>query len=153
MKISKKNFIVGLFLLLLGCFLMYFSLSVENIFQASAGEMGVMTYPRIILGIWIFFSICLMLSSFEQYDFEELVKILPTIAKSCAAIAMYILLLQYVGIILSTFIFLVVFFWLMQYATITKRIISAAIGSVLTWLIFEKILGIIFPNPFWISFI
>ena len=43
------------------------------------------------------------------------------------------------------------FFSLMRYRDIRRMIPFALLGAGLTWLVFEKILGVVVPQPFWLG--
>ena len=49
------------------------------------------------------------------------------------------------------FLFLLLFFYLMRYRDIRRMIPFALLGAGLTWLVFEKILGVVVPQPFWVG--
>lgn len=49
------------------------------------------------------------------------------------------------GLPLGTFLFLLLFFYLMRYRDIRRMIPFALLGAGLTWLVFEKILGVVVP--------
>ena len=48
-------------------------------------------------------------------------------------------------------LFLLLFFYLMRYRDIRRMIPFALLGAGLTWLVFEKILGVVVPQPFWLG--
>ncbi len=47
--------------------------------------------------------------------------------------------------------FLLLFFYLMRDRDIRRMIPFALLGAGLTWLVFEKILGVVVPQPFWLG--
>ena len=76
---------------------------------------------------------------------------LPGVSKVVASIAVYIILFATVGLPLGTFLFLLLFFSLMRYRDIRRMISFALLGAGLTWRVFEKILGVVVPQPFWVG--
>ena len=51
----------------------------------------------------------------------------------------------------SIMLFLLLFFSLMRYRDIRRMLPFALLGAGLTWLVFEKILGVVVPQPFWLG--
>ena len=136
---------LGLLFLGIGALLLRETYAVDVGAFAVPGEMGTMTYPRILLFGWIGLSILYLLNA------HDLRASLPGVSKVVASIAVYIILFATVGLPLGTFLFLLLFFSLMRYRDIRRMIPFALLGAGLTWLVFEKILGVVVPQPFWVG--
>ena len=87
----------------------------------------------------------------KPFNAHDLRASLPGVSKVVASIAIYIILFATVGLPLGTFLFLLLFFYLMRYRDIRRMIPFALLGAGLTWLVFEKILGVVVPQPFWVG--
>ena len=131
---------LGLLFLGIGALLLRETYAVDVGAFAVPGEMGTMTYPRILLFGWIGLSILYLLNPGK-----------PGVSKVVASIAVYIILFATVGLPLGTFLFLLLFFYLMRYRDIRRMLPFALLGAGLTWLVFEKILGVVVPQPFWVG--
>ena len=124
---------LGLLFLGIGALLLRETYAVDVGAFAVPGEMGTMTYPR------------------KPFNAHDLRASLPGVSKVVASIAIYIILFATVGLPLGTFLFLLLFFYLMRYRDIRRMIPFALLGAGLTWLVFEKILGVVVPQPFWVG--
>ena len=100
---------------------------------------------------WIGLSILYLLNPGKPFNAHDLRASLPGVSKVVASIAVYIILFATVGLPLGTFLFLLLFFYLMRYRDIRRMIPFALLGAGLTWLVFEKILGVVVPQPFWVG--
>ena len=105
----------------------------------------------ILLFGWIGLSILYLLNPGKPFNAHDLRASLPGVSKVVASIAVYIILFATVGLPLGTFLFLLLFFSLMRYRDIRRMIPFALLGAGLTWLVFEKILGVVVPQPFWVG--
>ena len=105
----------------------------------------------ILLFGWIGLSILYLLNPGKPFNAHDLRASLPGVSKVVASIAVYIILFATVGLPLGTFLFLLLFFSLMRYRDIRRMISFALLGAGLTWLVFEKILGVVVPQPFWVG--
>ena len=121
---------LGLLFLGIGALLLRETYAVDVGAFAVPGEMGTMTYPRILLFGWIGLSILYLLNPGKPFNAHDLRASLPGVSKVVASIAVYIILFATVGLPLGTFLFLLLFFYL---------------------LVFEKILGVVVPQPFWVG--
>ena len=130
---------LGLLFLGIGALLLRETYAVDVGAFAVPGEMGTMTYPRILL------------NPGKPFNTHDLRASLPGVSKVVASIAVYIILFATVGLPLGTFLFLLLFFSLMRYRDIRRMISFALLGAGLTWLVFEKILGVVVPQPFWVG--
>ena len=127
---------LGLLFLGIGALLLRETYAVDVGAFAVPGEMGTMTYP---------------LNPGKPFNAHDLRASLPGVSKVVASIAVYIILFATVGLPLGTFLFLLLFFYLMRYRDIRRMLPFALLGAGLTWLVFEKILGVVVPQPFWVG--
>ncbi|MFQ9492138.1 MAG: tripartite tricarboxylate transporter TctB family protein [Bilophila wadsworthia] len=141
---------LGLLFLGIGALLLRETYAVDVGAFAVPGEMGTMTYPRILLFGWIGLSILYLLNPGKPFNAHDLRASLPGVSKVVASIAVYIILFATVGLPLGTFLFLLLFFSdaLPGHPAHDP---FALLGAGLAWLVFEKILGIVVPQPFWVG--
>lgn len=142
---------LGLFFLTLGLLLLYESYTAELSLFSIPGEMPTMLYPRALLFGWLALSCLYILNPEKPFNAQELRASIPGVSKVVASIALYIILFDNIGLLLATFIFLLTFFYIMQYRNIYRTVPYALLGGVLTWFVFEKVLGAVLPQPFWIG--
>ena len=105
---------LGLLFLGIGALLLRETYAVDVGAFAVPGEMGTMTYPRILLFGWIGLSILYLLNPGKPFNAHDLRASLPGVSKVVASIAVYIILFATVGLPLGTFLFLLLFFSLMR---------------------------------------
>ncbi|MFR1534269.1 MAG: tripartite tricarboxylate transporter TctB family protein, partial [Bilophila wadsworthia] len=103
---------LGLLFLGIGALLLRETYAVDVGAFAVPGEMGTMTYPRILLFGWIGLSILYLLNPGKPFNAHDLRASLPGVSKVVASIAVYIILFATVGLPLGTFLFLLLFFYL-----------------------------------------
>lgn len=142
---------LGLLFLGIGALLLRETYAVDVGAFAVPGEMGTMTYPRILLFGWIGPIDPVSAQPRKAVQRPRSAASLPGVSKVVASIAVYIILFATVGLPLGTFLFLLLFFYLMRYRDIRRMIPFALLGAGLTWLVFEKILGVVVPQPFWLG--
>lgn len=141
---------LGLLFLGIGALLLRETYAVDVGAFAVPGEMGTMTYPRILLFGWIGLSILYLLNPGKPFNAHDLRASLPGVSKVVASIAVYIILFATVGFPRDVPL-PAPFFYLMRYRDIRRMIPFALLGAGLTWLVFEKILGVVVPQPFWVG--
>ena len=120
---------LGLLFLGIGALLLRETYAVDVGAFAVPGEMGTMTYPRILLFGWIGLSILYLLNPGKPFNAHDLRASLPGVSKVVASIAIYIILFATVGLPLGTFLFLLLFFSLMRYRDIRHMIPFALLGA------------------------
>ena len=120
---------LGLLFLGIGALLLRETYAVDVGAFAVPGEMGTMTYPRILLFGWIGLSILYLLNPGKPFNAHDLRASLPGVSKVVASIAIYIILFATVGLPLGTFLFLLLFFYLMRYRDIRRMIPFALLGE------------------------
>ena len=119
--------VLGLLFLGIGALLLRETYAVDVGAFAVPGEMGTMTYPRILLFGWIGLSILYLLNPGKPFNAHDLRASLPGVSKVVASIAVYIILFATVGLPLGTFLFLLLFFYLMRYRDIRRMIPLAGV--------------------------
>ena len=120
---------LGLLFLGIGALLLRETYAVDVGAFAVPGEMGTMTYPRILLFGWIGLSILYLLNPGKPFNAHDLRASLPGVSKVVASIAIYIILFATVGLPLGTFLFLLLFFSLMRYRDIRRMLPFALLGG------------------------
>ena len=89
---------LGLLFLGIGALLLRETYAVDVGAFAVPGEMGTMTYPRILLFGWIGLSILYLLNPGKPFNAHDLRASLPGVSKVVASIAVYIILFATVGL-------------------------------------------------------
>jgi len=116
-------------------------------FEISDTAVDGMTYPRLLVYAWIGMSIIYLIKRADsKIDTSHLKQSIPAITKIAISIALYFFLFSYLGLSVSTFLFLLVFFNISNYKNWKKAIPIAAFCTFLTWLSFDFILGIPMPR-------
>lgn len=143
--------VMGLVFLGIGVLLLRETQSVELSAFADASEMGTMTYPRFLIWGWLAVSAVYLVTTGSQLNTTELRESLPGLLKCVAAIAFYIWSFGILGLFVSTFCFLAIFFYIMDYRKPMRLLPFSILGAALAWLVFEKVLGVVLPAPFWMG--
>lgn len=142
---TKKN-ILALIFIVIGGILLKETYAERVVFYASPDELGPMTYPRYLLWGWLGLSVLYLIFPRKPIDAERIKEWLPSIAAVIASITVYILLFKYIGLLLSTFCFLLLFFYILKYRDPKRVLALACATSVTIWVIFEKLLAIPMPS-------
>jgi hypothetical protein len=145
--------LLGMIFLVVGLVLLRITYLDRPMFFTDPHELGPLTYPRYLLYGWIAASALYLVAPAKSKDWANLRRSLPGLAVVTGTIALYILMFEWLGLVASTFLFLVVFFQVMGYRDLRRGLPIAAIGAALTWLVFEEILGVPMPQAFWTYFI
>ncbi len=152
---------MALELLVNGILAVFFAYCIYNV-QVSVpvsnpGEMGAAVWPTIILGLLVFFLIVNMVNIWrktpvENRNMSSITSIHPgKIVKSrlfwgMVAIAAYALSLDYIGFIVASFLFCLVFSFLLGEKRISRLLLFAVIAVVVLYLLFYKGMGIMLPR-------
>lgn len=144
---TPKNF-AALVFILAGGFLLRQTYAERVVFYVSQDELGPMTYPRYLLWAWMVLSVLYLVIPRKPFDLSAVKAGFPTLAGSALAMVLYMVLFKYGGLFLSTFIFLVVFFYILNYRHPGRMILLASATALSAWLIFEKLLEVPMPPSF-----
>lgn len=143
--LAKKNLLAVLFIVV-GGLLLNETYTERVVFYIAEDELGPMTYPRILLWGWLVLSFLYLIIPREPFNTEEIKAYLPTLLLMVVTIVSYILLFRYVGLFLSTLLFLLLFFYILNYRDPKKMVIIALSCAVIVWVIFEKMLAVPMPS-------
>ena len=142
---NTKRIFLGSFFLGLGLFFMYHAMTFVRHFEAEPGTLHPMAFPKVLLGIWLFFSLLYIFIPRAKFDAGDLIPILPLLGKALLSIVIFIVTLPYLGFIVSSSVFLALFFYLLGFRTPQHALpLALACGAGL-WLVFEKCLGMPLP--------
>ncbi|HJD96874.1 tripartite tricarboxylate transporter TctB family protein [Mailhella massiliensis] len=148
--LKRGNILVGGIFLLIGLCLLKVAMEPHEMLFADPNAMHIMTYPKILISIWIGASVFYIVGQKDEYDWYDFKKARVQLLKVLLCIVVYIFAFDYAGLFGSTLLFLLIFFWVMGYRN--KLTIPAAVAlALLTWLSFEKLLGIPMPRPFFLD--
>ncbi|MCG8617536.1 MAG: tripartite tricarboxylate transporter TctB family protein [Desulfobacterales bacterium] len=143
--LNIKNGIAVLFLAA-GAYLLNETYVEREIFYFSADELGPMTYPRYLLWAWMGLSALYLILPREPADLSNIKASLPLLAGGTLAIIIYIVLFKTLGLPISTFLFLMIFFYILRYRNPLKMVGLSITCAVAVWVIFEKLLGVPMPG-------
>ena len=140
---------VGIFLLI-GLCLLKVAMAPHEMLFADPNAMHIMTYPKILIFIWIGASVLYLLGPRDENDWYDFKKARIQLGKVLLCIVAYVFTFEYIGLFGSTLLFLLVFFWIMGYRN-KLTVPVAVMVALLAWLSFEKLLGIPMPRPFFLA--
>ena len=130
----------------IGGFLLKETYAERVVFYTSADELGPMTYPRYLLWAWITLSGLYLIIPRKAFDLASITSSLPLLTGSVLSMVFYILMFKYLGLFISTFIFLIVFFYILNYRRPRRMFLLALSTAFFSWLIFEKLLEVPMPT-------
>ncbi len=147
---NRGNILLGGIFLALGLLLLKVAYEPHDMLFADPNALHIMTYPKILLYIWIIGSVFYAFGKKDCYTWADFKKSKFQLLKVLLCIAFYAIAFEYLGLFISTLLFLLIFFWVMNYRnklTVPVALLCAAI----TWVCFEKLLGIPMPRPFFLD--
>ncbi len=142
---AKKN-LLALIFIAIGVYLLRETYAERVVFFTSPDELGPMTYPRYLLWAWLGLSVLYLIVPRKPFDAEGIKVWLPILTAVIASIAAYILLFKYIGLFISTFCFLLLFFYILNYRDPKRMLVLASATAVVIWVVFEKLLAIPMPG-------
>jgi len=105
-----------------------------------------MIYPRCLIVGWLLSSVLYLVMPEERLQTDSLKKSLPGLLTVVAVIAVYIFLFSYLGLVLSTFVFMLLFNFVMGNRKPVSNIAFASLFTFITWFGFEMLLRIPMPR-------
>lgn len=132
--------------LIIGCVLLRETYAERVVYFTSPDELGPMVYPRYLLWGWILLSAFYLLFPQQKNSLSDIRRALPMLGAVACCIAFYIMLFGLLGLLIATFIFMLVFLYVLKYRDPKRVFIIAGATALLTWCIFEKFLGIPMPT-------
>lgn len=142
---TLKNFL-ALFFLTMGGMMLRETYKERTVFFFSPDELGPMTYPRYLLWGWVGLSFVYLILPRRPADIKQIKASLPVLITTTVAVIGYIALFKYFGLFLSTLLFLLLFFYILDYRSPIKMVTIATATATISWLIFEKMLAIPMPE-------
>lgn len=153
--IKAKRDLVNSIILLAFCSLAYYGALV--IPDRSYGKTGADFFPKIVIGIVAFLSICLLIQSIIRVTKEKESKMTVSpkllfrenrkVIFTFVIFGIYILLLEYIGYFISSVLFMIALYYLL--AVKKQKIWVVLLGTValtyLLYLIFQKALSVFLP--------
>ena len=147
----KSRHILGMGFIVLGACFLYQTYYNDILF--ASGALEPMDYPRALIIIWLFLSLLYLVIPRRGMAFEGLKKAAPLLVKVTAAAIVHIWLLNYLGFICSSFIFLMCFFYLFKDRRFQRMAVISSISALSLWFIFEVILKTPLPLGLWADFL
>lgn len=114
MDVSRKGIVVSVGFILAAVFLLYDSYTTKEVYL-NEGALYPMTYPRILLGIWIVLSGLHVFARRVAVDIPSLLKALPTILLITAVLVGFTILLPLLGFPVASFLLLCAVFLILHY--------------------------------------
>ena len=142
---AKKN-LLALIFIAIGVYLLRETYAERVVFFTSPDELGPMTYPRYLLWGWLGLSVLYLIVPRKPFDAEGIKIWLPILTAVIASIAAYIFLFKTIGLFISTFCFLLLFFYILNYRDPKRMLVLASATAVIIWVVFEKLLAIPMPG-------
>ena len=154
--ISKQKTITGAVLLAFGAAMLQAAYLPRDMLFAEEGGMDIMTYPKVLMYALLGMTVLYLLRPApdeEDSDWRGLLSCWPVLAGAVLSFALYGLAFEYLGLGLGTFVFMLMFFWVMRYRDPRRAIPIALAGAAIAWLVFEKALGVSMPRPLWLDWV
>ena len=148
--LKRGNIVMGAFFLIIGLVLLKVAYEPHEMLFADPNALHIMTYPKILIYIWIIASLFYAFGKKDCYTWDDFKKTKFQLLKVLICIGVYAFAFEYLGLFISTVLFLLLFFWVMNYRnklTVPIALLCAAV----TWVCFEKLLGIPMPRPFFLD--
>ena len=145
MDVSRKGIVVSVGFILATVFLLYDSYTTKEVYL-NEGALYPMTYPRILLGIWIVLSGLHVFARRVAVDIPSLFKALPTILLITAVLVGFTILLPLLGFPVASFLLLCAVFLILHYRYPIMLTLIAAGASFFLWFIFQKLIGLPLPS-------
>jgi len=120
----------------------------ETGFLANSVGMGPMTYPRYLLIGWLGASVLYLIVGGPRNEAESIRGSGKAILIAAGLMAAYVLMFYYLGLFLSTLIFLWAFFHAEGYRNVKVGLLTAGVSSFLFWFVFERLLQVPMPEGF-----
>ena len=140
----RKN-LVPLVFIAAGLYLLRETYAERVVFYASPDELGPMTYPRYLLWGWLVLSFLYLIFPKKQGDAAGIRASLPMLSWAAASMGAYYLLFRYGGLFESTFLFLLMFFYILHYRDPKKMLAISFSTAFIVWLVFQKLLVVPMP--------
>lgn len=145
-NINTKKVATALFFIVAGVVFLNASFAERGLLLAVDEGLDPMLYPRCLIIGWLASSILYLIMPQERFQASALKKFLPILASVVAVIGVYIFLFAYFGLVVSTFIFMILFAVVMGNRKVVQNLIFASVFTFVTWLVFEVALGIPMPG-------
>ena len=142
---TLKNLLAGIFMVA-GGLLLQQTYAERVVFFTSSDELGPMTYPRYLLWAWMILSAFYLVIPRRAFNAEIIRSSLPLLTGSVLSIILYMVLFKYLGLFISTFTFLLIFFYILNYRNPGRMVLLASVTAFSVWIIFEKLLEVPMPS-------
>ena len=146
---SKADIVAAIFLLLVSFFVFWISKG----FPSSKTGIGVSTFPKLLAGVLIIFSIIIIIqaiknSSFskEKPIFKEFKKGHKLIIAVIIILIIYIQMLEALGFILSSFLLLIILMFIFGERRKIILLLVPLLFSVILYLVFSKMAMVFLPE-------
>ena len=150
MKISKLDLSIGIIVCVLGAFLFWNTFTFPPPLQPNAP--GSATFPRIIIVMMLFFGIIMIYQSLSPDIKTAAAKQAPVFSKNFVTavglILLYLALLQYLGFVLDSFLYLCLTL-VTRIKSRIKAVLVSAVSVACFYLIFAVLLNIRLPKIYW----
>ncbi len=152
--VSKQKLVTGGVLFVFGGIMLRAAMEPRVMLFADEGGMDIMTYPKVLLYILLAATVLYVLKpdpDEADCDWRSLLPCWPALLGAVASFGIYAFAFEYLGLAFSTLLFMLVFFYVMHYRDWRKALPIAVAGALITWLVFEKLLGVAMPRGIWLD--
>lgn len=145
MDVSRKGIVVSAGFVLAAVWLLYESYATQEVYL-NEGALHPMTYPRVLLGIWMVLSALHVFSRRVAVNVPSLLRALPAILLITAALLGFTLLLPLLGFSVASFLLLCAVFFILRYPHPLNIMLIAGGTSFFLWFVFQKLIGLPLPS-------
>ena len=142
---EKKRIALGLFFLAIGFFFLYQISQFKFSYPPEEGTLHPMAFPRTLMWLWCALSVLYIFVPRPGADLAGLKKVLPRITGIFISIIIFIILIRYLGFIISGFLLLLSIFWFLDYRRPMRAVPLAMVLVLLMWVAFNY--GMHMPLP------
>jgi hypothetical protein len=142
--LTAKKLLAAAFIMI-GVVMLRVTYTAEKGFLADSVGMGPMTYPRYLLFGWLAASALYFIFP-DTRETENIKESIRPVLIAAGMIAGYVVMFFYLGLFMSTSIFLLAFFYVEGYRDLKVGIFTALLGAFVFWFVFEKQLQVPMPE-------
>lgn len=145
MNVSRGRLAVSACFIFGAVFLLYTTFTSHEVYL-DEGALHPMTYPRVLLGIWISLSALYFFSQSAAVDLHGLLKALPSILLITVSLTAFMVLTPYLGFPMASSLMLFTVFCILHYRNWFRGGVIAIGISLFIWFVFQKLIGLPLPE-------
>ncbi len=145
-SVNTVKVTTALFFIVAGIILLKATFVERGVLFAVDEGLDPMLYPRCLLAGWLASAVLYLVMPQARFDSDALKKSLRGLISVITVVAVYIFLFSWFGVVLSTFVFMLLFALVMGRRKPLPNIIQACLFTFITWLVFEVLLNVTMPD-------